>query len=96
MKQRLTRFCTLGTKIVYFTINLKINGTKTSNKINQISIEEKLMIYFVILQPSKMLVDNINILKEESEKEYIEDSKLLLDDIKNKFIRAMNGEAKNS
>ena len=29
-----------------------------------------------------MLVDNINILKSESEKEYIEDSKLLLDHIK--------------
>ena len=83
MKQRLARFCTLGTKIVYFTINLRINGTKISSKINQICIEQKLVIYFVILQPSKMLVDNIKIIKAESEKEYIEDSKLLLDDIKN-------------
>ena len=39
-----------------------------------------------------MLVDNIKILKAESEKEYIEDSQLLLDDIKNEFIRSMNGE----
>ena len=96
MKQRLARFCTLGTKIVYFTINLRINGTKISSKINQICIEQKLMIYFVILQPSKILVDNIKIIKAESEKEYIEDSKLLLDDIKNEFIRSMNGETKNS
>ena len=43
-----------------------------------------------------MLVDNIKIIKAESEKEYIEDSKLLLDDIKNEFIRSMNGETKNS
>ena len=43
-----------------------------------------------------MLVDNIKILKAESEKEYTEDSNLLLDDIKNEFIRSMNGEAKNS
>ena len=43
-----------------------------------------------------MLVDNIKILKAESEKEYTEDSKLLLDDIKNEFIRSMNGEVKNS
>ena len=76
------------TNIVYFKINLRINGTKTSNKINQISIDEKLIIYFVTLQPSKMFVDNINILNAESEKEYIEDSKLLLNDIKNEFIWA--------
>ena len=43
-----------------------------------------------------MLVDNIKIIKAESEKEYIEDSMLLLDDIKNEFIRSMNGETKNS
>ena len=42
------RFCTLSPNIVYFTINLRINGTKTPNNITQISIEDKLMIYFVI------------------------------------------------
>ena len=77
-------------------INLRINGIKTSNQINQISIVKILMVHFVALQPSKMPVDNINILKAESEKEYIDDLKFLLDEIQNKFIRAMNGEAKKN
>ena len=44
------------------------------------------------MQPSKMLTDTINILKVEAEKEYVEDSNLLIESLKNELISVIKGE----
>ena len=48
------------------------------------------------MQPSKMLTDTINILKVEIEKEYVEDSNLLIESLKNELISAIKGEKGDS
>ena len=54
------------------------------------------MIHYQTMQPSKMLTDTINILKVEAEKEYVEDSNLLIESLKNELINAINGETRDS
>ena len=44
------------------------------------------------MQLSKMLTDTINILIVEAEKEYVEDSNLLIESLKNELISAIKGE----
>ena len=44
------------------------------------------------IQPSKMLTDTINILKVEAEKEYVENSNLLIESLKNELISVIKGE----
>ena len=48
------------------------------------------------MQPSKMLTDTINILKVETEKEYVEDSNLLIESLKNDLMSAIKGEKGDS
>ena len=48
------------------------------------------------MQPSKMLTDTINILKVEAEKEYVEDSNLIIESLKSELINAINGETRDS
>ena len=50
------------------------------------------MMHYQTMQPSKMLTDIINILKVEAEKEYVEDSNLLIESLKNELISAVKGE----
>ena len=51
---------------------------------------------FKTIQPSKMLTDTINILKVETEKEYVEGSNLLIESLKNELISAIKGEKGDS
>ena len=96
MKKRLARSCTLDIKIVYFIINLKTNGIKTSNITDQIDRIRISMMHCKTIQPSKMLTDTINILKVETEKEYVKDSNLLIESLKNELISAIKGEKGDS
>ena len=48
------------------------------------------------IQPSKMLTDSINILKVETEKEYVKDSNLLIESLKSELISAIKGEKGDS
>ena len=48
------------------------------------------------MQPSKMVTDTINILKVEAEKEYVEDSNLLIESLKKELISAIKGEKGDS
>ena len=96
LKKRLARSCTLDINIVYFIINLKTNGIKTSNITDQIDRIRISIMHCKTIQPSKMLTDTINILKVETEKEYVEDSNLLIESLKNELISAIKGEKGDS
>ena len=82
--------------IIYFILNLKTNGIKTSNITDQIVRIGISIIYCQTMQPSKMLTDTINILKVEAEKEYLEDSNLMIKSLKNELISVIKGEKGDS
>ena len=52
--------------------------------------------HYQTMQPSKMFTDTINILKIEAEKEYVEDSNLLIESLKNELISVLKGEKGDS
>ena len=54
------------------------------------------MMHYQTMQPSMMLTDTINILKVGVEKQYVEDSNLLIESLKNELIRAIKEEKGDS
>ena len=52
--------------------------------------------HYQTMQPCKMLTNTINILKVEVEKDYAEDSNLLIESLKNELISAIKEEKGDS
>ena len=83
-------------EIVCFIINIKINGTTIILQIVQILRKRLLISRLRIALPNKILIENINVLKAEIDKEYIEDSNNLFENIKWELKSEINQNIKDN
>ena len=75
---------------------MKINGTMIILKIVLIPRKRLLISHLRIALPNKILIENINVLKAEIDKEYIEDSNNLFENIKWELKSEINQNIKDN
>ena len=92
---KLIRFSILDIEIVCFIIKMKINGTTIILKIVLIPRKRLLISRLRIALPNKILIENINVLKAEIDKEYIKDSNNLFENIKWELKSKINQNIKD-